>query len=58
MLNTAARVQVSATGLIGKLCLNPLNKEFLNDLISLNRALRKLEARPFFNWDFFEVATT
>lgn len=34
------------------------NKERLNDLISPDGALRKLEARPCFKWGFFEVATT
>lgn len=57
-LNTATRVQGRARGHTGKLYLNPFNKEPLNDLISLDRALRKLEARPCFPWGFFEVATT
>ena len=53
-----ARAQGSARGCTGKLYLNPFNKEALNDLISPDRALRKLEAKPCFKWDFFEVATT
>ena len=36
----------------------PFNKERFNDLVSPDRALRKLEARPCFKWGFFEVATT
>lgn len=56
--NNYTRAHGSARGCIGKLYLNPFNKESLNDLISLDRALRKLEVRPCFKWGFFEVATT
>lgn len=55
---TAPRAQGSARGRTGKPYLNPFNKEPLNDLISPDKTLRKLEARPCFKWGFFEVATT
>lgn len=48
--------------LTGKLYLNPLNEEALNDLISQDKALRKLEGGPAFNeaslkWPPSEAAT-
>lgn len=54
---TVPRALGSARAHPGKFYLNPLNKEPLNDLISPDRALRRLEARPCFKWGSSEVAT-